>query len=177
MGCLAFLYQLVSLLLCVHFLALLPARDQLPEWEFSRLKGETSSPWTQITEGWTLFDNSNWSPGKEREENQGPSDFSVGIDQYSFFKKLAKKKKKKTNNPSWFIFLKQYIYLAVLCLKLPHAGSLLPHVGCLVVSCKLLLEACGMSFPHQGSNSGLLHWECGVSATGPSGKSCSSLIF
>ena len=37
--------------------------------------------------------------------------------------------------------------------------------------CEVLVEACGISFLGQGSNLGPLHWECGVSATGPPGKS------
>ena len=31
--------------------------------------------------------------------------------------------------------------------------------------------ACGIEFPDQGSNLGPLHWECGILATGPPGKS------
>ena len=49
--------------------------------------------------------------------------------------------------------------------------SLLWHVGSLVVACKLLVAACGIRFPDQGSNPGSLHWECGVLAIGPPGKS------
>ena len=50
--------------------------------------------------------------------------------------------------------------------------SWLPHVGSLVV-------ACGILFLHQVSNPGPLHWQCGVLATGPPGKSHSShsLLF
>ena len=44
----------------------------------------------------------------------------------------------------------------------------------LVVVCELLVVACGTWFPDQGSNPGPLHWECGVLATGPSGKSLHS---
>ena len=35
----------------------------------------------------------------------------------------------------------------------------------------VLVVTCGIQFPHQGSNLGPLHWECGVLATGPPGKS------
>ena len=35
----------------------------------------------------------------------------------------------------------------------------------------LLVAACGLKFPDQGSNLGPLHWECGVLSTGPPGKS------
>ena len=49
------------------------------------------------------------------------------------------------------------------------------HVGSfLVAACKLLVTACGIYFPDRGSNPGPLHWEHGVSATGPPGKSLSS---
>ena len=34
-----------------------------------------------------------------------------------------------------------------------------------------LSVACGIYFSEQGLNPGPLHWECGVSATGPPGKS------
>ena len=44
----------------------------------------------------------------------------------------------------------------------------------LVVVCELLVVACGTWFPDQGSNPGPLHWECGVLATGPSGRSLHS---
>ena len=41
------------------------------------------------------------------------------------------------------------------------------------LSCSRIFS-CGMwdlEFPEQGSNLGLLHWECGILATGPPGKS------
>ena len=44
-------------------------------------------------------------------------------------------------------------------------------MGSLVAACELLAVACGIWFLDQGSNPGLLHWELGVLATGPSGKS------
>ena len=37
--------------------------------------------------------------------------------------------------------------------------------------CELFAVACGMQFPDQALNPGLLHWECGVLATGPLWKS------
>ena len=51
------------------------------------------------------------------------------------------------------------IYL-LLCTRsqLQHAGS------------SVFIAACGMQFPDQGLNPGPLHWECGVLATGPPGK-------
>ena len=41
----------------------------------------------------------------------------------------------------------------------------------LVESCKPLVAACGIQFPDQGSNPGLLCWESNVLATGPQGES------
>ena len=41
----------------------------------------------------------------------------------------------------------------------------------LVLAHRLLVATCGTWFPHQGLNTGSLHWECGVLATGPHGKS------
>ena len=41
----------------------------------------------------------------------------------------------------------------------------------LAVACKLLVAAYRIYFPDQGFNSGPLHWEHGVSAPGPPGKS------
>ena len=58
----------------------------------------------------------------------------------------------------------------------------------LVTACQLLVAVCELScsmfriyFPDQGSNPGPLHWEHGVSATGPQGSSlraskCSSHV-
>ena len=40
-----------------------------------------------------------------------------------------------------------------------------------VAACKLSAVACGIWFLEQGSDLGPLHWECGVSATGPPVKS------
>ena len=41
----------------------------------------------------------------------------------------------------------------------------------LVVTCKLLVTACGIKFPDQESNPGPLHWELRVLVIGPPGKS------
>ena len=38
------------------------------------------------------------------------------------------------------------------------------------VACEVLVAACGIQFPEQGSNLGLSHWECRVLATGPPGS-------
>ena len=57
-----------------------------------------------------------------------------------------------------FFFFKNYFYLFIwLC-------------WVLVVLWELLSVACGISFLHQGSNWGLLHWEGEVLATGPTGS-------
>ena len=59
-----------------------------------------------------------------------------------------------------------FIHLAALGLSYgtQGIGSLLQRVGSLVV-------ASGIWLPAQGSNSGCLHWEHGVLATEPPGKS------
>ena len=44
-------------------------------------------------------------------------------------------------------------------------------MGFLVAACKLLVEACGIYFPDQGSNPNCLNWKHRVLATGPPGKS------
>ena len=55
--------------------------------------------------------------------------------------------------------------------------SSLQHAVSLVVAYKLLVAACGISFPDQESNQGPLHWELRVLATGPPGKSPSTNDF
>ena len=45
------------------------------------------------------------------------------------------------------------------------------HVGSICSTGDLLAVTCGIWFPDQGSNSNSLHWELGVLATGPPGKS------
>ena len=40
----------------------------------------------------------------------------------------------------------------------------------------VFVAACGIQFPDQGSNPGLLHWECRVLAMGPPGKSLFSIF-
>ena len=48
--------------------------------------------------------------------------------------------------------------------------SQLWHFRSLVAACGLLVEACRIQFPEQGSNPGPLHWEWGFLATGPPRK-------
>ena len=73
---------------------------------------------------------------------------------------------------SLFLF-KLFIYLTLLGLSYGTLDlqSSLQHAGSLVVACRLLAVACGIQFPDQGLNLGPLHWECGILATGQSGKS------
>ena len=46
-----------------------------------------------------------------------------------------------------------------------------------VATFQLLVVACGVSFPDQGSNPGPLHWECRVLTTGPPGKSLHGIFI
>ena len=52
----------------------------------------------------------------------------------------------------------------------------LRHVESLDVACELLSSSMWDLVPDQGSNLGCLHWELGVLATGPPGKSQEFLI-
>ena len=49
--------------------------------------------------------------------------------------------------------------------------------GIFVAAFKLLVVACGIQFPDQGSNPGLLDWEHRVLATGHPGKSPQFIYF
>ena len=71
-----------------------------------------------------------------------------------------------------------YIYLSECAeSQVQHMGSSLWHAGSIVVACQLLAAACGIQFSNQGSNSGPLHWEYGVVATAPPGKSLPFLVY
>ena len=85
------------------------------------------------------------------------------------------------------LFKKYFIYLfGCAGSQLRNKGSLIfvvcrifrsvwwHHVGFLVVACKLLVVVCDIQFPDWESNLGPLHWEPGVLAIGPPGKSHSS---
>ena len=61
------------------------------------------------------------------------------------------------NTDFCFLFKKIYIYIYI------YLFIIYPH--------QVLVGSCGVYFPDQGSNLGPLHWECGVLATGPPGKS------
>ena len=78
-----------------------------------------------------------------------------------------------------YLFYIFFLYLAVpgLSCGTQDLQSSLQHVGCLVVTCKLLAVACGIQFSDQGSNPGPLHWECRVLAAGPPGKSHVSILI
>ena len=67
-----------------------------------------------------------------------------------------------------------FIYLFIwLCQVLVVACRIfqLPPVGSLVAACRLLVAACGIQFPDQGSNPGPPAMEHGVLTTGPPGNS------
>ena len=80
---------------------------------------------------------------------------------------------------TFIIFFKNCIYLFLTAQGPSHGTwehrSLLWHAGYLVaaceifldVACKLLVSACGIQFPDQGSNPNPLHWESRFLATGP----------
>lgn len=84
------------------------------------------------------------------------------------------KMRRKCTSSSCFSFLSffKFIYLFG-CARplLQHAESSIFFAGC-----ELLAAAWGIWFPNQGLNPSLLHWELGVLATGPPGKSCLSLL-
>ena len=62
------------------------------------------------------------------------------------------------------IFKNCFIYLAASGLSGSMQDLLIP-------ACELLVAACGIQFPDQELNLGPLHWELGILATGPPGKS------
>ena len=83
-------------------------------------------------------------------------------------------------NTSLSFFKKNYLFIwlhQVLVVALQGLQSLFQHSGSLVVTCELLVVACGISFPDQGWNLGPHHWEREVLATGPSGKSLTPFFF
>ena len=65
-------------------------------------------------------------------------------------------------------FLSSFFYIWLLQVLLAAHG---------IFSCKLLVAACGIWFSDQGSNLVPLHWECGLLATGPPGKSPHSILL
>ena len=68
---------------------------------------------------------------------------------------------------SFFFNLFIYVVVPGLSCSMQNLPSSLQHVGSLAVVCKLLVVACGIQFPGQGSNPGPLHWEGRVLAIGP----------
>ena len=68
----------------------------------------------------------------------------------------------------------KYLFTTTLSCGMWYFQSLLQRVGSLVVACGLLVAACEIQFPDQGSSLGPLHWEFRVLATGPPGKSLTS---
>ena len=73
-----------------------------------------------------------------------------------------------------FLFVLKYLFIYLSSLSLTCSSQdlwfSLQHTGHLVAMCELLVVACGIQFPDQGSNPGPLHWEHGVLATGPPGN-------
>ena len=64
-----------------------------------------------------------------------------------------------------YLFFKKGIYLAA---RGQLAGSLVQYLN--------TVEACRTRFPDQGLNLGPLHWEHGILASGPPGKSPKSYL-
>ena len=76
------------------------------------------------------------------------------------------------------IFTYIFVYLAAsdLSCDLQNLQSWSWHAGSLVATCQLLVAVFGLSLPSQGVNTGPLHWEPRVLATGPAGKSLDGLL-
>ena len=77
----------------------------------------------------------------------------------------------ENSSPALLLFKKIFTYL------FGRAWSKLWHEGSLVATCELLVVTCEIQFPDQGSN--FRHWEWGLLATGPLGKSpsCASELY
>ena len=87
-----------------------------------------------------------------------------------FFTLTMKYQKGNVHNPFYFLCSKIFTYL------LDCARSQLQHARSLVVVCKLLVVACGIQFPDQGSNPSRQHQEFRVLATEPPWKYQQSLL-
>ena len=74
--------------------------------------------------------------------------------------------------PTSLIFFNIYLFVW-LCqvLVVTHRIFDIWHVGCLAVESEVLVGACGIQFPDQGSNPGPLHWEYRVLTTAAPAKS------
>ena len=72
--------------------------------------------------------------------------------------------RKSVPNPLWH-FVLLFIYLAALSLSCTmwNCWPLSWNVGSLVVAYELLVATCGIWFPDQGSNPGILHWDQSLS--------------
>ena len=84
---------------------------------------------------------------------------------------VAQSRYQISNDWVWFFFFPPSILIFIFYL-LGCVESLMLHVGSLII-----LVAREISFPDQGSNPGLLHWELGVLATGPPGMSLFLFLF
>ena len=72
---------------------------------------------------------------------------------------------------SYYFLICIYLFVPALSCSTQGLPYLLRHVVSIVVAHELLVAACGIQFPDQGSNLGPLHWERWVLATGPPGRS------
>ena len=78
---------------------------------------------------------------------------------------------------SQFFFFSFFSFLFVFYFILfGFIRSYLQHEGSLVSAWEHLTVACGIQLPDQGSSRDPLRWGCGVSATGPLGKSLVSVL-
>ena len=85
--------------------------------------------------------------------------------QFNFFKRLIYfcQKLYKTQHLKFFnLFICLCWVLVAICRIFSHCMQGLLVVACSILSCgcKLLVVACGIQFPGQGSNPDPLHWEC-----------------
>ena len=81
-----------------------------------------------------------------------------------------------------FSFFNIFLFIWLIRVLVAACGIL--NVRCIIVACKhlvisyeLLIASFGIQFPDLGSNLGPLHWEPGVLATGPRGKSLFVFFF
>ena len=86
---------------------------------------------------------------------------------FCVFPALVLKSAISLRSPNSFFKKKKKVYLSIfMCQVLVVACRIF-----LTEACELLVAKCGIMFPDQGLNLGLLHWECGVLAIEPPGKS------
>ena len=74
-----------------------------------------------------------------------------------------------------FSYLFTWLQQALAVCSMQDLRSLLQHVGSLVTACKLLIVACGVQFPDQGSNLRPLRWKRESQPLDPHGSPSVSL--